>query len=222
MQIIFMKNLTTILLCALSSISVYSQETSYQMTTTSTKEEFLKYSEINGSPYLDADFKLAKATCCNETLPMRYNTYADEIEYKKDGMVYILQKGLPYSKIQFSDSKQTIVLETVNNTPEYFILSADGKNQLLKKVSSKIQKPLQTTKKPASFVEKDDKSSFIKNDPVYYIKTEKNLYKAIKSKKDVLDLYPDKVNELDKFFDINRIKFNKEESLVKLVSFLNQ
>lgn len=217
-----MKNLTVILLCALSSISVYSQETSYQMTTTSTKEEFLKYSEINGSPYLNSDFKLAKATCCNETLPMRYNTYADEIEFKKDGMVYIMQKGLPYSKIQFSDPKQTIVLETVDHTPEYFILLAEGKNLLLKKVSSKIQKPSQTTKKPASFVEKDDKSSFVKNDPVYYIKTDKNIYKAIKSKKDVLELYPDKANELDKFFDINKIKFNKEESLIKLVSFLNQ
>lgn len=197
-----------------------NKETSLQFTKTASADEFLNYSEITGSPYYNQDFSIAKATCCSEKTPMRYDEYADQIEYQKDGTVYILEKGLPYSKIEFLDSKFTLVLGTVDDKPEYFIELADGKNSLLKKVSKKIEtvagKKVIFEKKPTST------SVFKENVPRYFIKTEKDVYQLIKGKSDILSLYPEKSAELTTFINSNKIKFNKEEDLVKVINFINK
>jgi hypothetical protein len=216
-----MKNITTAFLIFLISFCYAQQEVSYQMNTTATKEETLKYSEIKGSPYLNDSFSPAKATCCNEIMPMRYDTYTDEIEYKKEGTVYTLLKESPYTKIEFTSPKVVLTLEDIDHKPGYFILLADGKNSLLKKITTKIESP-SGNKNPVSFASKDTNSNFRRDEPIYYVKTEKGTYKLLKNKKDILDLYPDKTTELNSFFDSNKIKFNKEESLIKLVNFLNK
>lgn len=198
----------------------------YQLSTTGTRGEYLKYSEIQGSPYLNKDFAIAKAACCKEVLPMRYDTYADQIEYQKGGMVYILSKQEPYTKIIFKDSNTTLVLENVDKSSEakYFILLADGKSSLLKKVVSVIEKNSTTTplnRNPAAYSAKDgSKASFKMINPVYYVKMASGI-SEIKDKGDVLALYPDKANELNSFFKSNKIKFNREESLIKLLDFIN-
>lgn len=219
-----MKNIITIFL--LISIQLcYSQEMGYQMTTTSSKEEFLKYSEITGSPFLNDAFKQAKATCCNEIAPMRYDIYADEIEYKKGDVVYRLLKQKPYTRIEFANPNVTLVLEDIenNNKPGYFILLADGKNSLLKKLNIKIENIVVDPKKTTGYGKKEESSSnFKESKPAYYIKTEKNTYILIKTKKDILEVYPEKSRELNNFFDSNSIKFNKDDSLIKLVNFLNK
>lgn len=189
------------------------------MNTTSSRENVLKYSEISGTPYLNESFADAKATCCKEVKPMRYDMYADQIEYKNGDITYILLKDKPYSQIEFLNSKLTLSLEDIDNKPEYFILVVNGKNSLLKKVSKKIVS--NSDPKKTGFGKKDQTSIFEENTPIFYIKTENGKYSLIKNKKDVLDLYPEKNNELNNFFDANKIKFNKEESLAKLVSFLN-
>jgi len=189
---------------------------------TGTKEEVLNYSTIEGSPFLNNEFIPAKAVCCDETAPMRYDMYADEIQYQKQGLVYTLLKQEPYSKIVFTQPNTTIVLADVNKNNQlgYYIILVDGKNSLLKKNSIAIETNVDPKK--TGFGKKDQSSSFKINEPVYYIKTEKDLYRILKSKKDIFDLYPEKNTELNTFFDTNKIKFSKEESLLKLVNFLNK
>lgn len=223
----------TISLILLISINFYYSQSvhegiNYQLSTTGSRGEFLKYSEIQGSPYLTKDFVVAKAACCKEVLPMRYDTYADQIEYQKDGTVYILAKQEPYTKIIFKDSNTTLALESVdkNSDLRYLILLVDGKNSLLKKVGSKIEKAsemITLNKNPSAFSAKDNSksSTFKATEPVYYLKTAKGNISEIKDKGDVLALYPDKTNELNTFFKSNKVKFNKEESLIKLVTFIN-
>jgi hypothetical protein len=221
----------TISLIILITINFYYSQSvhegiNYQLSTTGTGGEFLKYSEIQGSPYLTKDFVVAKAACCKEVLPMRYDTYADQIEYSKDGAVYILTKQEPYTKIIFKDSNTTLLLENVNKSsePKYFVLLADGKNSLLKKVGSVIEKNSTTTplnRNPAAYSVKDNKASFKTINPVYYLKTDKGIISEIKDKGDVLAVYPDKTNELNTYFKSNKVKFNKEDSLIKLVIFIN-
>jgi len=220
----------TISLILLISINFYYSQSnvgvSYQLSTTDSKGELLNYPEIQGSPYLSEGFTPAKAACCNEVLPMRYDTYADQVEYSKDGAVYILAKQEPYTKIIFKDTNTTLQLEKVDKSSEsrYFLLLADGKNSLLKKVGSVIEKGSTTTplnRNPAAYSAKDNKASFKMVNPVYYLKTAQGHIGEIKDKGDVLGLYPDKTDELNTFFKSNKVKFNKEESLIKLVTFIN-
>lgn len=197
-----------------------NKETSLQFTKTASADEFLNYSEVNGTPYYNQEFSIAKAACCSEKTPMRYDEYADQIEYQKDGTVYILEKGQPYSKIEFLDSKLTLVLGTFDDKPEYFIELADGKNSLLKKVSKKIET---VAGKKVIFEKKPTTSTVFKeNLPKYFIKTDKDVYQLIRSKSDILDLYPEKSTELRAFINSNKIKFSKEEDLVKVVNFINK
>ncbi len=224
----------TISLILLISINFYYSQffervgAKYELSTTSTKAELLNYPEIKGSPYLSEGFTTAKVACCNEVLPMRYDTYADQVEYSKDGQVYILAKEQPYTKIIFKDSNTTLVLENVekNSEPKYFVLLADGKNSLLKKVGSIIQQNSATTalnRNPAAYssAKAGEKASFKMVNPIYYLKTATGRISEIKDKGDVLALYPDKTNELNTFFKSNKVKFNKEEGLIKLVDFIN-
>jgi len=219
-----MKNISIILL--LFSISFcYSQRPGIALETTDhtgTKEEVLNYDAIGGTPFLNNNFIPAKAVCCNETAPMRYDMYADEIQYKKGDVIFTLLKEEPYSKIVFTNPNTTIVLADVdkNNHPSYYIALVDGKNSLLKKVIITIQSDSDTKK--TGFGKKDQSSSFKENQTLYYIKTEKNTYRLLKNKKDILDLYPEKSRELNNFFDSNSIRFNKDESLIKLVNFINK
>lgn len=223
------KTIFLILLIITINLS-YSQSVhegiNYQLSTTGTKGEFLKYSEIQGSPYLNKDFAFAKAVCCKEVLPMRYDTYADQIEYQKGGTVYILSKQEPYTKIIFKDSNTTLTLENVdkNGDLKYFVILVDGKNSLLKKVSSVIEKSSDTSplnRNPVGYSAKDSKNAaFRVINPVYYLKTSTGI-NEIKDRGDILDIFPNKVNELNAFFKSNKIKFNKDESLIKLVTFIN-
>lgn len=216
-----MKNITTAFLVFLMSFCYSQQEVSYQMNTSATKGEALKYSDIKGTPYLNVNFSPAKAACCNEVMPMRYDTYMDEIEYTKDNTVYTLLKESPYTRIEFTSPKVILSLENIDHKPGYYIVLADGKNSLLKKIATKIEAP-SGNKNPVSFAGKDTNSSFRREEPAYYVKTEKGTYRLIKNKKDILNLYPDKTAELNSFFDSNKIKFNKEDSLIKVVDFLNK
>lgn len=207
----------------LSSGIFYSQntETSFQMTTSKTDGEFLKYSEITGTPYLNKEFAPGKAACCNETMPMRYDLYADQIEYSKEGKIYILLKQEPYSRILFKDSGTTLILADAdqNGTPVYLVLLNEGKEvSLLKKLSAKIE----TSQSNGNGLSgrRSETSSFALNAPSYYLKVN-NAYHPIKSTKDVSDLFPGKEDAIKAYLKANKVKFNKEESLIKFVGFLN-
>lgn len=188
-------------------------------TITGSKGEALNYESIQGSPFLYKDFASAKALCCNEIAPMRYDSYSDEVQYKKDNVVYILLKENPYNRIEFLDSKTILVLESVDNESKYFIEVVSGKNLLLKKISTKIV--ANSDPKKTGFGKKDETATFVENEPSFYLKSANGKIKLIKSKKDVLDLYPEKNKELNDFLTVTKIKFNKEESLAKVVNFLN-
>ncbi|MCD0478849.1 hypothetical protein LPB90_10285 [Chryseobacterium sp. LC2016-29] len=217
-----MKNFFSIVLVLLLN-TLYSQssETSFQMRTTNSDGEYLKYSEISGTPYLDKNFVVGKAACCSETMPMRYDIYANQIEYKKDDKVYILLKEEPYSKIFFKDSGTTFVLADIdkNGTPIYLVLLNEGKEaSLLKKLGVKIE----TSKGGGNGLSgrKGESSSFVLTAPVYYLKIKDN-YHPIKSLKDISDLFPQKTESNSSYLKANKVKFNREESLIKFISFLN-
>lgn len=179
----------------------------------------LNYSEIVGSPYPNSNFSLAKIAENYERIPVRYNSYTDQIEFKKDESVMVLPKESKFSRIEIVSPKQTLVLiESDDDLNGYFYELINGSNaSLYKKIQTKFIDVI-----PASNTYSSDKpATFRTQEPVYYIKTEKGFIKKPKNQKDITEQYPDKKDAINSFFKENKIKLQREEDLKKLVSFLN-
>lgn len=185
----------------------------------STTGKSFKYEDISGTPYLTKTFSNAKLADNYEQLPVRYNSYTDEIEFQKNEKTSVLPKESKFSRIEISSPKQTLaLLETNDDLSGYFFEILVGKNSLYKKIKTKFIDYVPATNGYAS----DRPASFKVLDPVYYIKTEKGFIKKPKNQKDIIEQFPDKKEALTTFFKSNKIKFDKEEDLIKLVTFLNQ
>jgi hypothetical protein len=63
----------------------------------------------------------AKIATNYEQVPVRYNSYSDEVEFKKNGEVQVLPKNSDFSRIEIASPKQTIVmLETSDELSDTF------------------------------------------------------------------------------------------------------
>lgn len=179
----------------------------------------LSYDEIKGSPYYKKEFSLAKMAENFESAPARYNSFTDQIEFQKDGSNYVLPKESVFSNIKFLNTGEKIaLLETNDDNSGYFFEVAGGKYGLYKKIKTKFV----DIKKASNSFSEDRPAYFLNVDPFYYIKTEKGFIKEPKAPKDVISQIPEKADQLTAFFKSNKIRFNKEEDLIKLTNFLNQ
>lgn len=182
------------------------------------KRNTLPYEDIKGSPYYKKDFETAKIVKDYNTL-VRYNIYTDEVEFQKDGQTFILPKEEKLSYIYFLASKENLkFLNTNDQLSGYFFELVSGKFMLYKKLKIIFIDLV----KASSGYKEDEPASFQILDPKYYIKTERGYIKNPKNPTDVIEQIPEKKEELNSFFKSNKIKFNKEEDLIKLVNFLNQ
>lgn len=179
----------------------------------------LAYSDIQGNPYYGKGYSVAKFSGTNETAPARYNTYNDEVEFTKEDKSYVLPKNDTFSKIEFSNTKEVLVrLDTGDDLSGYFFELVHGKNSLYKKVKTKFIDAVPAVNSYAS----DRPAAFKNLEPIYYINTEGGYIKKPKNQKDIIERFPAKKDALTSFFKTNKIKFDKEEDLKKLVNFLNQ
>lgn len=180
----------------------------------------LKYDEIVGSPYFDANFAPAKVAENYEKTSVRYNSYTDEVEFQKDGKPLTLPKDAKFSRIEIASPKKATLalLETKDDLSGYFFELVNGKNSLYKKIKTKFIDMVPAQNSYAT----DRPASFKTLEPIYYIKTEKGFIKKAKNLKDLTEQFPDKKEAIEGFVKSNKIKFNNEADLIKLVTFLNQ
>ncbi|TZF96201.1 hypothetical protein FW781_12250 [Chryseobacterium panacisoli] len=198
--------------------SVGTQPIYYTLQSSSGK--VLNYDDILGTPYPNKIFAKAKISgTSDEQTQVRYNSYNDEIEFKKDDQVLALPKSQNHARIEISSPKQTLVLlDTSDELSGYFYELVNGKNLLFKKIKTKFIDYIPAPNGYAS----DKPANFKTLDPVYYIKTDKGFIKKPKNSKEIIEQFPDKKDSLSTFFKSNKVKFDKEEDLIKLVTFLNQ
>ncbi|KFF75222.1 hypothetical protein HX13_08520 [Chryseobacterium sp. P1-3] len=182
----------------------------------------INYEDIQGTPYYDQVFSLAKFIITDkaETALARYNTYFDEIEFKKDEETYSLAPNSPFNRIEFTRTKETLVkLDTGDDLTGYFFELANGKNSLYKKVKSEFKKAVTAR----NSYELDRPASFVALAPAYYIKTEQGyIIKRPRKINDILEILPSQKKDIETFVKSNNIKLNKEEDLIKLINFLNR
>lgn len=181
----------------------------------------LNYDEISGSPYfLGGKFNESKVADGYKNFPVRYNAFKDEIEFQNnDEQIMILPKEEKFKNIEVFSSKQIIALLTFDNEPTgYYFEILAGKFSLYKKIKVNFNDG-----KPATSFIPEQPASF--SDPIisFYIVTNSGeVIKKPKNPKEIIKQIPYKKETLISFFKENKIKFDKENDLQKLVLFLNQ
>lgn len=174
--------------------------------------------DVLGSPYLTPNFVPALVGESQEIVQIRYDAYSDKIEVLKDDQVYDVPKSEELSKFKLKTTGVVIVyLKDYNG---YFFSLVDGRNQLLKKETIKLQ-VTKASVEPNSTV-KEGYSKFERISPAYFIVSNNKIMKGPKNNKELLRLFPEKKSELEEFIKTNKINVKQEESLVKVITFLNK
>lgn len=179
----------------------------------------LNYSEVSGSPYYYKNFVAAKLVSKETIIPIRYNTLNDIVEFLNFQDVYELPKNQDFGSFIFETTKEKLVLiDTFDQYSGYFFEINSGKNKLLKKIIT-VFKP--EVPAPNTLIS-GTPPKFETLAPLYFIKTQNDqIIKIPRTTKEFLDQYPENREKINDFIKSNKIKLNREDDLIKLVSFLN-
>lgn len=177
----------------------------------------MNYSDVHGSAYVDSDFKKAKVAENYETVLARYNTYKDQVEFKKDNQIFVLDKSNQFSRITFTNSNENLVLLNFSNTQGYFFeLFSDEKKVLLKKIKTTLDIP---AKNKNSYASEDTAPSFVTKTE-YYIGMNGEFYNIPSRAKKILELFPEQKKELEANIKKQKIDLSEESGLVEFVKLV--
>jgi len=180
--------------------------------------------KIDGSPYINGDQfqKIIIKDYSKNVQDLRYNAYQDEMEFKMGEDLYNANKteGL---RIQFPTLKKTY--ESLTYTYDgktksgYLVLLVDSpKFSLYKREKMEL---MGGTKSNNGFT-KDANDYYEKDKDLYLIAKDKKFSKFPKNSADAATIFSVDKKDLDNFVKSNKINFNKEPDMIKLVEFINK
>lgn len=100
----------------------------------------------------------------------------------------------------------------------YYFELVNGKTSLYKKIETKFT----DLEKASTPFGSDKPATFNTISPVFYLNENNKTLANPKKERDFMEFFPDKKDALKNFFKQNKIKFNNDADLVKIVKFLNQ
>ena len=179
-----------------------------------------------GSPYLNEDFYrgyvMINPRTKSETLNLRYNIEENEVEYIKDGDVFILE-GSEISgfvligedkNIEFKNGFRTDVKGINMNTIMRSVF--DGNVKLLVNYRSVLNEDLARY----SSATKTNKYEVFKN---YYLVTSGDIFHEVKDpKEDILKALSSKRETLERFINNNDLDLDYEKDIVTLLSYYEE
>ncbi|WBV59587.1 hypothetical protein PFY12_11015 [Chryseobacterium camelliae] len=179
---------------------------------------------VDGSPYSNGDQfnKVIIKDYSKNVQDLRYNAYEDEMEFKNGDELFYANK----------ENNLKIHFPTLNKTYKCFNYNYDGKSKLGYLVVLVDSPKYSFFKREKVELLRGEKSpnAYSKDANDYYAK-EKDLY--LVSKNNILFKFPKNIGEASEFFSVdkkemesfvksNKINFNKEIDMVKLVEFINK
>ena len=179
--------------------------------------------DIDGSPYLNDEFKIGTIYTVQKMqyndIPLRYNIYNDNLEFKtQSNQVQELATPEIVEKAIFDDVQMVYLPYSQANKIKrgFFIILEEGKASVYAKPGILYKKPTQQAAykeaEPAKFVKKTDE---------YYVRIGSEPAIMINSKKDLISVFPDSKDKIEKFINKNKVKPNKAESLKEVVQYYN-
>lgn len=178
---------------------------------------------IAGTPYDQTEFTEGKVfTTTNQTytgVPLRFNIYTDEMEFiAEDGNVLAMAHPEIIRSVEIGEAQYMYTPYTAGNRilRGFFRIPESGRVSLLvkPKVALRQAEPPQPYKeaKPPTYLRMGDE---------YFLKAGQDAAIKVGGKKEVLLIMKDKESEMDTWLKRNKIKFNREEDLVRLVAHYN-
>ncbi len=177
-----------------------------------------EYQNIEGSPYLKSEFIDGVIYLKDTTafkLPLRYNIYANEMEYQLKEVIYKVGNPQSLKKIVLGES--VFIYLPFLQKGGYFELLESGKCFLVQKRSVKFKpaegpKPIEVTTTPAKFIREPD---------VFYIGVKDSKTSEIANMKSVINALQDQKLKIESFIKTEKIKKTTKENLIKIVEYYN-
>jgi hypothetical protein len=151
-------------------------------------------------------------------LPMRYNIYTDNIEFKEKNATYILDPSADIRKVDMGTYRFVVEQYEVKGKSKlgFFTLLDSGKVTLMskKEVNFREKQPpkaLETDWSPAKYTPAGEE---------YHFKIGSGPLQKVSSVKKLIESLPDKQDEVKEFAGKEKISKNEEE-LTKLIKFYN-
>ena len=186
-----------------------------------TFEHQKSYSTIEGTPYLSENFKPGEVYTKDSILykaPLRYNIYADEIEFKIDDIIYwiAVPQNIVHVKIDESVFIYIHTGEKKNKKGSYYELLVGGKCKLLLKRNIAFFEAeavkAYVEAKPAQFREMND---------TYFLQFNNGIPQVITNMKSVKNTLSEKSSDISKYIKKDKISIKKKDDLIKLVRYCN-
>lgn len=208
----------------LTAVAQKDDPNSGRMVGTTFRNSSTKAKKPLGSPYISPAFAVAKVENLNISAPMRYNAFGDEFEFittKNDTL--ILDKIEDFSHIVFSGNKRNyhlvIYVNSKNSLTNGYLIELYNKSNytLFEKenISFTEEKVAKTT------LEVGMPARYTKTDDTYFLRMPNgNTTEFPDGKKALAKLFPDKKQAIETFVKTNKIDFDNEADLVKVIDFL--
>ncbi|MCA0350265.1 MAG: hypothetical protein LCH35_13515 [Bacteroidetes bacterium] len=177
-----------------------------------------------GSPYIYTTFLLAKIENFEGVALLRYNANNDEFEFiDPSNDTLVLKKVVTFSKISFVANKSNYRLVEYTDKQKqkifgYLVCLQENKDySLIKRQKIDFYEPKEAktsydTRIPPRFERAKD---------TYFLKyKDQDIVEFPSNKKGLVKLYPDKKEAIETFIKQNKINFDKEEDLSKIIDFL--
>jgi hypothetical protein len=180
------------------------------------------YENIEGSPFLNETFVAGEIITSNlkfVDIPMRYNIFSDQIEFKQNNSSYILAPEARIKQVHIGDHVFVAEEHQVKGKLKlgFLTLLDSGKEVLMaKKIVNYNPKTEPTALDPLSHPAK-----FTRSQDVYFYKIGNTPVNQISSLKDLIKNLPGKQEEVTEFAKKEKISIKKEDELLKLVRFYN-
>lgn len=180
--------------------------------------------EIIGTPFLSDEF--VKGTLEDNSnnvyqdILLRYNIYNDNFEFRRDGVSYMLERGITAITARIGSDLFVWAEFTDDGKPEhgYVQVLRTGFNTLYKKHRMAYYPP----KPPAPYQESTPAGRFGKMAPSYYIGHEGKILTLINNERALLKLFPAQEDQIRNYIKRNKLKFRKEKDLVNIIKFINE
>ncbi len=176
-----------------------------------------------GSPYLTKQFDSAKIQNIDGQTKMRYNGYEDVFEFiSVANDTLMLDKKVDFEIVEFINQKKKYRLLNYidfkkNNITGYLEeLYVVGNYAIFKKEIIKFREE----KLGMTSLEGNLPAKYYTSNPVYYLKFRTILIEFPSSKKELQKSFSTKKDTIEVFFKENKINFNNEKDLKKIVDLL--
>lgn len=184
-------------------------------------KNYLSVKNVKGSPYLFDEFVKGAVIIENfkfTDIPLRYNIYNDEIEYKKGESILAIANGHDIRRVIIDNvvfGYYAFTVKNVNNFG-YFQLLSDGRAKVLKKYSVSYQMP-----KAAQAYTVATPPQFVRLGTKLFVKIGNAPAQQYANAKKLLTAFGDKKSVMAKYFKEEKLNIKRDEDLIKCINYYN-